>query len=1219
MSLSSARHWLTLGVWLQLCFAACAGTIGGTNLDWTSWQEVAGLPAARDSLAAAVLHDKLYAIGGREGGIIKANVYRFDGTTATTWTAVANLPAARDCLAAGTLHDALYAIGGKDGVVSAKANVYCFNETNWTAVASLPAARYYQVAGMLNGRLYAVGGYNSGAKTNVYCFDGTNWTEVASLPAAQASAAAGILNGALYVVGGYDSSGALTNAYCFDGTNWTEVASLPAARSGLAAEVLNGALYVFGGTDTNGDVQANGYCFDGTNWTETVALPAARQILAAGVLNGILYAVGGRGVSSATNVYRYPKVLNIYSGVLPSSGSWTGGYQVVITGTNLCNGSEDDLTNVTLRGVSATLESVAGSTQIVVVAGAGSPGLGNVQVYSTSAGESAASNVFTYLASIPILLGTNGAAIASGEAASAAKGTDFGSISWGTALTNTFSSTNAGDAAMTISGITTNGVGAEAFSIVGLGYPISVGGVSNFNIIFAPSLGGVNTAAVCIANNSYTNSTYVLYLAGTVPKQDQTITNFTPTNGSIFATTSTVGLVAQASSGLPVTNFTVGSGPGAISGLTNLSFTGSGWVSIVASQAGNANWNTAPNVTNTFNVLSGPTPTENGWLAVQVTPADGNWQLTAPAGYTGPTTGTGSLTAVSAVTGQYTISYGSLSGYVAPSNQSQFVTGGSTTLFTAVYLQISTNIGTPSGVSATEGTYTNRIRVVWQGVANATGYEIWRSQSNDSATAIRIADIPLVTLRTLKDTAYYYDDYNIDPALAYYYWVRAKTASLISPMSYVGMGYTARTPEETTGTVDLAASDLVFLPVNLIPGSTAGTVSCRLANLGPDALNASGVAFDFHLGRDAASIIWIGSAQDHFTLAAGEEELVILTPTAKRQLAARADMNGTQTVQVTARHLGTLNDPNLANNTTTGPGLVRVKQTGVSSLARALNDYDGDGKADGAVAGFAGDWHLALSGGRYVEYANLAVAFTDWRNAAGDYDGDGVADPGIYDPATGWWYARLSGQPEQLSVLQFGLAGFDPVPADYDGDGKTDPTVYNAEAGYWLGLKSGSGYQPGDVWLGGVGYGSAIGDYDGDNKADPAVYAEATGQWIITLTSRGYQSVAGAFGGLGLQAVAADYDGDGLSDPALYHASSAVWFFLLSNWSSNILQGYVPVWGTYGDAGALCAAADFDGDGLTDPATYLPATGIWKIYLSSQGYQLFTGIYGGPEYQPVQE
>jgi|GEM_PF-2333340 endonuclease/exonuclease/phosphatase family metal-dependent hydrolase len=73
-----------------------------------------------------------------------------------------------------------------------------------------------------------------------------------------------------------------------------------------------------------------------------------------------------------------------------------------------------------------------------------------------------------------------------------------------------------------------------------------------------------------------------------------------PSLGAQLAT-NVLTLAATASSGLPV-SFAVGSGPATISGGTTLSFTGAGTVSIVASQAGNGDWNPAPNVTNTFAV-----------------------------------------------------------------------------------------------------------------------------------------------------------------------------------------------------------------------------------------------------------------------------------------------------------------------------------------------------------------------------------------------------------------------------------------------------------------------------------------------------------------------------------------------------------------------------------------------------------------------------------------
>ena len=345
-----------------------AGQIGGVSEDWTQWQEVAALPSARLFFAAEVFNGALYSLGGG------TNVYRYDGT-------------------------------------------------NWTEVAGLPAARWAVAAGVLNGALYVIGGCETDAPcTNVYRYDGTNWAEVAGLPTALRDLAVGVLNGALYTVGGCDYAGNYfnvhTNVYRYDGTNWTEVAGLTAARSQLAAGVLNGALYAIGGGDDYQiiQVQTNVYRYDGTNWTEVAGLPDARMNLAAGVLNGALYAIGGfdfYGYDGHSNVYRYPRVV-VDTGVSPSSGSYTGGYQVVITGTNLCDGTLGNITSVTLCGVTAAVTSVSGSTQIVVTAGPAVIGLGDVVVCSTSYGTTIKSNGFTYTAAITAVAGPHGAVAPSG-------------------------------------------------------------------------------------------------------------------------------------------------------------------------------------------------------------------------------------------------------------------------------------------------------------------------------------------------------------------------------------------------------------------------------------------------------------------------------------------------------------------------------------------------------------------------------------------------------------------------------------------------------------------------------------------------------------------------------------------------------------------------------------------------------------------------------------
>jgi len=85
------------------------------------------------------------------------------------------------------------------------------------------------------------------------------------------------------------------------------------------------------------------------------------------------------------------------AGVSPAMCPSTGGVVVTISGTNLCNGTLGDVTSVTLCGAAATVQSVAGSTQIVVVAGSGGTiGPGAVEIVSAQCGRTAVANVFTY-------------------------------------------------------------------------------------------------------------------------------------------------------------------------------------------------------------------------------------------------------------------------------------------------------------------------------------------------------------------------------------------------------------------------------------------------------------------------------------------------------------------------------------------------------------------------------------------------------------------------------------------------------------------------------------------------------------------------------------------------------------------------------------------------------------------------------------------------------
>ena len=389
-----------------------AGEIGTATKDWTRWDEVASLPVqyGRYNHAAAVLNNALYVIGGDAPGGAKTNVYCYNGTN---WTEVAGLPATRDSSAAAVLNGSLYLCGGN------KTNVFRYDGTNWTQVVGLPAARQILGAATLNGALYAMGGYSGLATT--YKYDGTSWTTGTALPSGRDSLTATTLGSALYVVGGENSSGVLqTNVYQYNGTSWASVAGLPVATMSHAADVLNNALYVVGGV-TNGPTYEdtkNVYKYDGTSWTTATSLPVTRHYHTVSTLNGSLYSVGGisgGGGGATTNVFRYPAVVAGVSAA-PSSGSYAGGYQVTINGVNL--GSGADITNVTLCGFSASIQTQS-ATQIVVTAGAASAvTLGDVCVYSTSFGATLKANAFTYTYPPPsITVQPVGAVVAVGQSA----------------------------------------------------------------------------------------------------------------------------------------------------------------------------------------------------------------------------------------------------------------------------------------------------------------------------------------------------------------------------------------------------------------------------------------------------------------------------------------------------------------------------------------------------------------------------------------------------------------------------------------------------------------------------------------------------------------------------------------------------------------------------------------------------------------------------------
>ncbi len=107
--------------------------------------------------------------------------------------------------------------------------------------------------------------------------------------------------------------------------------------------------------------------------------------------------------------------------------------------------------------------------------------------------------------------------------------------------------------------------------------------------------------------------------------------------------------------------------------------------------------------------------------------------------------------------------------------------------------------------------------------------------------------------------------------------------------------------------------------------------------------------------------------------------------------------------------------------------------------------------------------------------------------------------------------------------------------------------------------------------------------------------------------------------------VPGDYDGDGHIDLGAYDSGRPEREAKLGTWTIQLSGGfnktYSPRCGgvdgrscefRWGSGEDRAVPADFDGDGITDPAVFAPSTGYWKILYSSGGFDEAKAAVGEP-------
>jgi N-acetylneuraminic acid mutarotase len=179
-------------------------------------------------------------------------------TTATTpesfWTAGALMPTPRTEVAAALLEDNIYVIGGFDESSQITDIVEVYNVTNNTGTnaAALPKPLHHTSAASYDGKIYVVGGYTApwSPSTKLFIYDPVEnkWQEGKPMPTARGALNVNFIKGILYAISGSSDRPLNSNeAYNSSNYTWTSKALMPTARHHAGSAVVDGKIFLIGG------------------------------------------------------------------------------------------------------------------------------------------------------------------------------------------------------------------------------------------------------------------------------------------------------------------------------------------------------------------------------------------------------------------------------------------------------------------------------------------------------------------------------------------------------------------------------------------------------------------------------------------------------------------------------------------------------------------------------------------------------------------------------------------------------------------------------------------------------------------------------------------------------------------------------------------------------------------------------------------------------------
>lgn len=296
------------------------------------WQAKTSMPSPRQGMAAAVLSDRIYVMGGSQFEQNALDIVEAYDTQQDIWqTNFAALNVARTNASAVSFGGKLYIFGGRNhNQMIPEVEMYDPANNQWSIISQLPTPREGLATAVMDSLVWVIGGANF--QTNydiveIYNPSDNSWNTLPHLlTVPRVTTVAAVLDGELYVFGGFYFGPLNSYEKYVAGQGWIASGNMLYAFGAASGVVVDSRVWIVGGENQSGFLTNVQYAdLPGSgNWHNGPPMQTARKSLSVARVGNTLFAIGGKSGHHMGGTTDAVEALDVLTGITMPPGEYIG-------------------------------------------------------------------------------------------------------------------------------------------------------------------------------------------------------------------------------------------------------------------------------------------------------------------------------------------------------------------------------------------------------------------------------------------------------------------------------------------------------------------------------------------------------------------------------------------------------------------------------------------------------------------------------------------------------------------------------------------------------------------------------------------------------------------------------------------------------------------------------------------------------------------------------